>query len=243
MSKVMLVTGSSRGIGAATVLLAAENGFDVIVNYVHNVDAAQHVVTSIQERGQHAIAIQADIACQADVDMMFAAIDDHFGKLDALVNNAGTLEQQMPLEDMTVDRWQRVFAVNVFGTFLCCQKAIKRMKAGSGIVNVSSIAATLGSPFEYVDYAASKAAVDTLTIGLAKEVASRGIRVNTVRPGTIHTEIHALGGEPERAERVKASIPMQRVGEAQEIAEAILWLLSDKASYMTGACVDVSGGR
>jgi NAD(P)-dependent dehydrogenase (short-subunit alcohol dehydrogenase family) len=248
MKKVILITGASRGIGAATAQLAAQRGHAVAVNYRANRDAADALVAAIVRDGGHAVAIGADVAAEEDVLRMFAAVDREFGRLDALVNNAGILEQQMPVERMDADRLARIFATNVTGSFLCAREAIKRMStahggAGGAIVNVSSAAARLGAPGEYIDYAASKGAIDTMTIGLAKEVGGDGIRVNAVRPGVIDTDIHASGGEPGRVGRVSASIPMRRGGQAQEVAQAILWLLSDEASYVNGSIVDVTGGR
>jgi NAD(P)-dependent dehydrogenase (short-subunit alcohol dehydrogenase family) len=248
MSGIVIVTGGSRGIGAATARLAAARGYAVCVNYRSNAAAAESVVAELVRSGGRAIAVQGDVAIEADVDRLFNACDTHLGRLTALVNNAGMLETQMRVEEMDAGRLQRVLAVNVTGAFLCARAAVKRMSikhggTGGAIVNLSSRAALLGAAGEYVDYAASKAAVDTLTIGLAKEVAMEGIRVNAVRPGVIKTEIHASGGEPGRVDRVKASVPMQRGGEADEVAKAILWLLSDEASYTTGAFIDVSGGR
>lgn len=245
---VVLVTGASRGIGAATALLAASQGFAVCVNYLRDAAAAQAVVAHIAKCGGRAIAQQADVSIEADVVRLFEACDRQLGPLTALVNNAGILERQASLADMTPDRWQRVFATNVFGTMLCSREAIQRMARdrggyGGNIVNVSSAASRLGSPAEYVDYAASKGAIDTLTIGLAKEVGPLGIRVNAVRPGVIHTGIHANGGEPDRIARVRSSIPLQRGGTPEEVAQAIVWLLSPAASYANGAIVDVSGGR
>ena len=248
MKKIMLITGASRGIGAATALLAAERGFAVAINYRREREAAEALAAQITAAGGEARAFAADVAIEGDVLRLFREVDEAFGRLDVLVNNAGILERQMRLEDMDVARLQRVFAVNVTGTFLCCREAIKRMARkhggnGGSIVNVSSMASRLGSPNEYIDYAAAKGAVDSLTIGLAKEVAAEGIRVNAVRPGLISTEIHASGGEPGRVERLQSAIPLGRGGEAAEVARAILFLASDESSYSTGSFVDVSGGR
>lgn len=248
MSRVMLITGASRGIGAATARLAASEGYALCLNYRHRQDAAHQLLEELQRNGARAIAIAADVADEAQVASLFAAIDDEFGRLDVLVNNAGMLERQKRLDEMSAARLARVFAVNVTGSFLCAREAIKRMSTrydgdGGAIINVSSIAAKLGAPNEYIDYAAAKGAIDSMTLGLAKEVAAESIRVNAVRPGVIRTEIHASGGEPGRVERVKASVPMGRGGEAEEVAEAILWLASEKASYISGALLDVSGGR
>ena len=248
MHKVMLITGASRGIGAATARLAAAQGYALCLNYQRQQAAAEALVSEITKAGGQAIAVQADVADEDQVKRLFARLDQHFGRLDVLVNNAGILETQMRLEQMDLARWQRVFATNVFGSFLCCREAIKRMSArqggnGGAIVNVSSIAARLGAPVEYIDYAAAKGAIDSMTLGLAKEVAADGIRVNAVRPGIIETEIHASGGEPERVARVSPSIPMGRGGLPDEIASAILWLASDQASYTSGTLLDVSGGR
>ncbi len=245
---VVLITGASRGIGAATALLAAGNGDSVVVNYRSNEVAARQVVDQITHNGGAAIAVAGDVAVEADVVRLFEAGIARFGRIDALVNNAGILEQHMRLEDMSVDRMQRVFSTNVIGSMLCAREAVKHMStknggAGGGIVNVSSIAARLGSPNEYVDYAASKGAIDTLTKGLSIELADCGIRINAVRPGVIYTDIHASGGEPDRVDRVKDNVPMKRGGTAEEVANAILWLLSDDASYTTGALIDVTGGR
>ena len=248
MSGVVLITGGSRGIGAATAMLAAERGYDVCVNYKWNARAAQDVTDAIVARGQRAIAVQADVADESEVSRLFETCDARLGRLNALVNNAGILETQMRVEAMDAARLQRVFAANVTGSFMCAREAVKRMStkhggAGGAIVNVSSRASVLGSPNEYVDYAAAKAAVDAMTIGLALEVAQEGIRVNAVRPGVIYTDIHASGGEPGRVDRVKAGVPMRRGGTADEVARAILWLLSDEASFTTGSFLDVSGGR
>lgn len=248
MSRVMLITGASRGIGAATARLAAQQGYALCLNYHQRADAANAVLDQVRGLGVTAIAVQADVADETQVLHMFEAIDREFGRLDVLVNNAGMLEQQMRLEQMDAARWTRVLGANVIGSFLCAREAIKRMSTrhggrGGAIVNLSSVAARLGAPGEYIDYAAAKGAIDSMTQGLAKEVASEGIRVNAVRPGVIHTDIHAAGGEPDRVERVKASVPMGRGGKAEEVAEAILWLASEHASYTTGALLDVSGGR
>ncbi len=248
MSKILLVTGGSRGIGAATARLAAQRGYVICLTYLHNQAAAETVAAEITGTGGQALALQADVSVQQDVVQLFERIDTQLGTLSALVNNAGILEQQMRVDQMDAARLQRVFATNLVGPFLCARQAIRRMSSlyggtGGAIVNVSSGAARRGSPREYVDYAASKGALDTFTIGLAKEVATEGIRVNAVRPGPIYTEIHASGGEPQRVERVKSSVPMQRGGKAEEVANAILWLLSEEASYITGACLDVTGGE
>ncbi|AWM58295.1 short chain dehydrogenase [Stutzerimonas stutzeri] len=248
MSRVMLITGASRGIGAATARLASRQGYALCLNYHQREDAANQVLEQIRAAGVSAIAVKADVADEDQVLAMFDVIDSEFGRLDVLVNNAGMLEQQMRLEKMDAARWSRVLGANVIGSFLCAREAIKRMSTkqggrGGSIINLSSIAARLGAPGEYIDYAAAKGAIDSMTLGLAKEVAEEGIRVNAVRPGVIHTDIHASGGEPDRIERVKASVPMGRGGQAEEIAEAILWLASEQASYTTGALLDVSGGR
>jgi len=244
----MLITGASRGIGAATARLAAAEGYALCLNFHHRADAAQQLLEELKSTGTQAIAVAADVADETQVARLFAAIDEQFGRLDVLVNNAGMLERQMRLDEMDAARLMRVFAVNVTGSFLCAREAVKRMSTryggqGGSIVNVSSIAAKLGAPNEYIDYAAAKGAIDSMTLGLAKEVAAEDIRVNAVRPGVIRTEIHASGGEPGRVERVKASVPMGRGGEAEEVAEAILWLAGEKASYTSGALLDVSGGR
>lgn len=248
MKKVILITGASRGIGAATARLAAARGYAVCVNYRNNRAAADAVVADIEARGGEAIAVAADVAVESEVVRLFQTVDQRLGRLTALVNNAGILETQMRVEDMDAARLARVFAANVTSCFLCAREAVRRMSSkhggsGGAIVNVSSAAARLGSAGEYVDYAASKGAVDTLTIGLAREVATEGIRVNAVRPGFIYTDIHASGGEPNRVDRIKDSVPMKRGGQPEEIAGAILWLLSDEASYATGTFIDLAGGR
>jgi len=244
----MLITGASRGIGAATARLAAHQGYALCLNYHQREDAVKQVLEQVHAAGASAITVKADVANESQVLQMFEVIDREFGPLDVLVNNAGMLEQQMRLEQMDAARWTRVLGANVIGSFLCAREAIKRMSTqhggqGGSIINLSSIAARLGAPGEYIDYAAAKGAIDSMTVGLAKEVAGEGIRVNAVRPGVIDTEIHASGGEPDRIERVKASVPMGRGGKAEEVAEAILWLASEHASYTTGALLDVSGGR
>jgi len=244
----MLITGASRGIGAATARLAAHQGYALCLNYHQREDAVKQVLEQVHAAGASAITVKADVANESQVLQMFEVIDREFGPLDVLVNNAGMLEQQMRLEQMDAARWTRVLGANVIGSFLCAREAIKRMSTqhggqGGSIINLSSIAARLGAPGEYIDYAAAKGAIDSMTVGLAREVAGEGIRVNAVRPGVIDTEIHASGGEPDRIERVKASVPMGRGGKAEEVAKAILWLASEHASYTTGALLDVSGGR
>ncbi len=248
MSKVILITGGSRGIGAATACLAASRGYAVCVNYLHRRDVAEALVAEITHVGGTAIAVAGDIASEIEVGHLFTTVDARLGPLTALVNNAGILERQARLEEMDAARLGRIFATNVVGAFLCTREAVLRMStrhggAGGAIVNLSSVAARLGAPNEYIDYAAAKGAIDTMTIGLAKEVASEGIRVNAVRPGIIHTEIHASGGEAGRVERLAPTVPMQRGGTAEEVAHAILWLLSDEASYTTGTILEVAGGR
>ncbi|HYM22748.1 MAG TPA: SDR family oxidoreductase [Vicinamibacterales bacterium] len=246
---VVIVTGASRGIGAETAKLAAARGFVVAVNYVRNRTAADAVVRDITSAGGRAVAIQADVASEREVVQLFESVDRELGSpLTALVNNAGILERQTRVDAIDAARIARIFATNVTGAFVCAREAVKRMSTkrggrGGAIVNVSSRAAILGAPGEYVDYAASKAALDTLTVGLAKEVAAEGIRVNGVRAGIIRTEIHASGGEPGRPDRLGPALPMQRAGDAIEVARAIVWLLSEESSYTTGSFVDVSGGR
>ena len=248
MNNVLLVTGGGRGIGAATAGLAAERGYRVCVNYRTNRQAADAVVAKIRSSGGDALAVGADVAVEADVVRLFETVDAQLGPLTALVNNAGILETQTRVEQIDAARIDRVFGTNVRGAFICAREAVRRMStkhggAGGAIVNVSSRAAQLGAPGEYVDYAASKAALDALTVGLAREVAGEGIRVNGVRAGIIYTEIHADGGEPTRVDRLGPTLPMQRGGEAIEVARAIVWLLSDEASYSTASFIDVAGGR
>jgi len=248
MDRVAIITGASRGIGAATALLAASRGYAVCVNFQKNEAAAREVVDAIVRGGGRAIAVGADVSREGDVVRLFETVDWELGTVTALVNNAGILEKQMRVDEMDAERIRRVFDTNVVGSFLCAREAVRRMSTnrggkGGAIVNVSSGAARWGSPDEYVDYAASKGAVDTLTVGLAKEVAGEGIRVNAVRPGLVLTDIHAAGGEPGRVERLKSSVPLGRGGQPDEVATAILWLLSDEASFTTGAILDVAGGR
>jgi NAD(P)-dependent dehydrogenase (short-subunit alcohol dehydrogenase family) len=245
---VLLVTGASRGIGAATARLAATRGYDVCVNFRSNREAADAVVHDVLGQGRRVVAVQADVSREADVLRLFRTCIAELGPPVALVNNAGILETQMRVETMSAERLGRVLSTNVIGTVLCAREAVKCMStrhggAGGAIVNVSSVAATLGAPNEYVDYAASKGAIDAFTIGLAKEVAAEGIRVNAVRPGIIYTDMHASGGEPGRVDRLKTSVPMQRGGQPEEVARAVLWLLSDEASFSTGTFIDVAGGR
>lgn len=248
MSKIMIVTGGSRGIGAATARMAAASGYAVCLGYLRNREAADAVVDEIGSSGGMAIAVAADVSVESDVVRLFERVDSELGTVSALVNNAATLERRMRVEEMDAGRLGRVFGTNVVGSFLCAREAVRRMSTRSGgsggaIVNLSSAASRLGSPNDYVDYAASKGAIDTFTIGLAKEVAADGIRVNAVRPGMIYTDIHASSGEPGRVDRLVPTVPMLRGGHAGEVAGAILWLLSDEASYVTGALLDVAGGR
>ena len=246
--QVLLVTGGSRGIGAATALLAARQGWAVAVNYASNEAAAQDVVRTIAAAGGKALAVQADVADEAQVLAMFAQVDARLGRLTGLVNNAGVVDVSARVEDMSVARLARMFDINVIGSFVCAREAVRRMSTrrggtGGAIVNVSSAASRLGSPGQYVDYAAAKGAIDAFTIGLAKEVGGDGIRVNAVRPGLIETDIHASGGLPHRVQELKHQVPMQRGGTADEVAQAIVWLLSPQASYTTMSLVEVSGGR
>lgn len=248
MSKVLLITGASRGIGAETARLAAAHGYSLCLNYLHNERAANELLEALTAGGHQAIMFQANVGIESEVEAMFRAIDRDLGRLNGLVNNAGILEPQSDLVDMSPERWQRILETNVIGSFLCAREAIKRMSTrhggkGGSIVNLSSRAADLGAPHEYVDYAAAKGAIDAMTIGLAKEVGDQGIRVNAVKPGLIYTDIHADGGEAGRVDRLKSGVPMQRGGLPVEVAEAILWLLSDASAYTSGSFIDVSGGR
>ena len=248
MNPTLLVTGASRGIGAATAVLAARHGWDVAINFARDAAAAERVAGQVRAAGRRALVLQADVAEEPEVLAMFAAVDREFGRLDGLVNNAGVGDLPARVDEMSVQRLQRMFAVNLTGSFLCAREAVRRMSTrhggtGGAIVNLSSAAARLGSPAQYVDYAAAKAGIDTFTLGLAREVAAEGIRVNAVRPGIIDTEIHASGGLPDRARQLAPIVPMQRAGTADEVAQAIVWLLSGASSYSTGALLDVSGGR
>ncbi len=246
--KNILITGGSRGIGREAAILAGARGWSVGVNYVGNREAAEETVETVRQAGGKAVAIKGDVAAEADVIAMFEATERAFGRLSGVVVNAGIVAPSMPLAEMSLDRMKRIFEVNVLGAYLCareCARRLPRDRGGDGgsVVLLSSAAARLGSPFEYVDYAGSKGAVDTLTVGLAKELGAQGVRVNAIRPGLIETDIHASGGEPGRAHRLGATTPMGRPGTAREVAEAVVWLLSDAASYTTGAILDVSGGR
>ncbi len=245
---VLLVTGGSRGIGAAACLVAARHGWRVAVNYASNEAAANAVVSEIKKAGGDAIAIRGDVGNAADIVSMFGAVDKHFGRLDGLVNNAGIVDYTARVDEMSADRLERMMRINVTGSILCAGEAVRRMSSRHGgqggvIVNISSMAAVIGGSTQYVDYAASKAAIDTFTIGLSREVAAEGIRVNAIRPGIIETDIHASGGQPDRPKEMASSIPMKRTGEAEEVADAIVYLLSPSASYITGAILNVSGGR
>lgn len=247
-AKTLLVTGGSRGIGAACAKLGAEAGYRVAVNYVSDRTAADQIVADIESAGGEAFTIQGDVGTEADVLSMFEAVDQKFGRLDALINNAGVVDRKARVDEMTLERFERMWRINLTGSFLCAREAVKRMSTkhggkGGAIVNLSSAAATLGAPGQYVDYAASKGAIDTFTLGLAREVAEEGIRVNAVRPGIIATDIHASGGEPDRVAQMRGAVPMKREGSAHEVARAIIWLLSDDASYSTGTIIDVTGGR
>lgn len=248
MNPILLITGGARGIGAATALLAAQRGYAVAVNYSANKSAADGVVRQIQLSGGKAIALQADVGVESQVIALFKTIDTELGRLTALVNNAGVVDVAARVDEMSVARLRRMFDINIMGSFVCAREAIKRMStrhggSGGAIVNLSSVASRLGGAGQYVDYAASKGAIDSFTVGLAKEVALEGIRVNAVRPGIIDTDIHASGGQPERARQMAPLVPMQRVGSALEVAQAILWLLSEQSGYTTGALLDVAGGR
>jgi NAD(P)-dependent dehydrogenase (short-subunit alcohol dehydrogenase family) len=248
MNRVLLITGAGRGIGAATARLAASRGWDVVVNCARDLAAAESVAADVRAAGRRAMVVAADVADESAVQAMFAEIDREFGALHGLVNNAGVVDVAQRVDEMSLARLQRMFAINVFGSMLCAREAVRRMStrfggSGGAIVNVSSVAARLGSPGQYVDYAAAKAAVDTFTHGLALEVAAEGVRVNAVRPGIVETGIHASGGQPDRAWRLAPLVPMQRPGQPEEIATAIVWLLSGEASYATGAILDIGGGR
>lgn len=248
MDNVIVITGASRGIGAATARLAAREGYRICINYVSDDQAAQRVLADVRELGAEAIAVKADVSVEDEIIQLFHRVDAELGPVTALVNNAGTIGQKSPLEQMSEFRLLKLMKTNVVGPMLCSKHALQRMSTrhggqGGSIVNVSSVAARLGSPNEYVDYAASKGALDTFTLGLAKEVADQGVRVNGVRPGYIFTDFHALSGDPHRVSKLESSIPMGRGGQPEEVAEAIIWLLSDKASYSTGSFIDLGGGR
>ena len=248
MKPALLITGASRGIGAATARLAAAAGWDVVINYARDEAAAQAVARQVRELGSRALVLRGDVSVEADVLALFAAVDSEFGALGGLVNNAGVVDQPSRVEDMSLARLTRMLGINVIGSMLCAREAVRRMSTRHGgvggvIVNLSSAAAKLGSPGQYVDYAAAKGAIDSFTLGLAREVAAEGIRVNAVRPGIIETDIHASGGIPGRAQQLAPSVPMQRAGSADEVAQAIVWLLSGASSYTTGATIEVTGGR
>lgn len=248
MNRVVLITGSSRGIGAACARLFAEHGYDICINYRVDKEAAETIAAEVREHGASCLVVQADVSQEEDVIRLFETVDEKLGVIHCLVNNAGILLPQSRLEDMDAKRLNRILSTNVTSSFLCSREAVKRMSTrhggrGGTIVNLSSVAASLGAPSEYIDYAASKGAIDTFTVGLAKEVAGEGIRVNGVRPGVIDTEIHADGGEPNRVRRLASAIPMQRGGTANEVANAVIWLAADESSYVTGAILDVTGGR
>lgn len=247
-NKVVLITGGSRGIGAATALQAAAKGWDVVISFISDQRAADAVANSVHNMGRRALSVQADAGREDQILQLFTRVDAEFGRLDALVNNAGIVDKAQSVADLTVERLERMFRVNTIGAFLCAREAVLRMSTsrggrGGAIVNVSSIAAKLGAPRQYVDYAASKGAMDVMTVGLAKEVAAEGIRVNAVRPGLIETEIHASGGQPDRVQRLAPGVPMQRGGKALEVANAIVWLMSDDSPYTTGSLLEVSGGN
>ena len=248
MNQSLLITGGSRGIGAAAAVRAAQQGWDVAINYTRDAAAAERVAAQVRAAGRRALVIQADVSDEAQVLAMYTAVDKEFGRLGGLVNNAGVVDMPARVDEMSLQRLMRMFAINLTGPFLCAREAVKRMSTKHGgkggvIVNLSSAAARLGSPGQYVDYAAAKAGIDTFTLGLAREVAAEAIRVNAVRPGLIDTEIHASGGLPDRAKQLAPTVPMQRTGSADEVAQAIVWLLSDASSYTTGSVIDVTGGR
>jgi NAD(P)-dependent dehydrogenase (short-subunit alcohol dehydrogenase family) len=248
MNQVLFITGGSRGIGAACATLAAAAGWDIALNFTRDEAAARHVATQVRGHGRRALVLRGDVANEADVLTMFTAIDRELGALQGLVNNAGVVDVAARVDEMSVARLTRMFHINVIGSMVCAREAVKRMSTRHGgqggvIVNLSSAAARIGAPGQYVDYAAAKGAIDTFTLGLAREVASEGIRVNAVRPGIIATEIHASGGQPDRAQQMAPGVPMQRAGSAEEVAQAVLWLLSPASSYTTGAVIDVTGGR
>lgn len=248
MDKIVLITGGSRGIGAATALLSASQGYAVAVNYTSNSQAADEVVRQIRAMGGKAIPVQADVSDEAQVMAMFEKVNSQLGRLTALVNNAGVVDVTARIDEMSLARWRRMFEINVFGSMLCAREAVRRMSTrhggtGGAIVNVSSIASTMGAAGQYVDYAAAKGAIDVFTLGLGREVILEGIRVNAVRPGIIDTEIHASGGQPDRINKLGPQLPMKRAGRADEVAQAIVWLLSEAASYSTGSILNVTGGR